>query len=604
MNTCTRFYLISYKVYIAVGIFFIYSSLFSQNQRAADSLITIYESNPDADDRFELLQSIAQTESDPEKQVFYADKLIQESYKDSLFNYLFAGYLQRGYGYHDLGKYTLSLESFFKSLDYANKLNDNSRIGVINISIADVYSEMENSKNAEIYYDKGIDILREENDSISLATALLNAGDEAFNVENYDKALSYFDESGVIFRELDYLLGTAYNLGNIGMVYAAQDKNTLAEQNINQAIQILEEYEDFTAISEYLIYMSDIYSDKNDYLSAFDYAHTSLKIASENDLQKQISESNLKLSDLHKSYGNSDSALYYFENHIVYRDSVINLDNTKAIANMRYDSEMSIKEGELKLAAQKSRTQLIILGFTGAILLSLVYFFITIRKEKKKSDMLLLNILPEETAEELKKKGKVKAREYESVSVLFTDFKGFTSYSEHLSPEEIVKTIGYYFSKFDSIIAKHGLEKIKTIGDAYMCAGGIHSLKDNHAQQIVAAALEITQFVENTKKDAARGELNFDVRVGINSGPVVAGVVGTRKFAYDIWGDTVNVAARMESSGEVGKVNISEYTYALVKDHYDCDYRGEIPVKNRGDLKMYLVKGQKSEEKNPLKQNA
>lgn len=570
----------------------------AQDQRIADSLKIIFKQDTAIGvEKLELLTQLSFNEVDDlELSLDYVGLLIKEASEANNLNYLFEGYNIRGTAYLYLGKLDLALESYIKANEVAILSGGNENQGIASISIADVYSEMGNSKNAQLYYQKGIIILREFGDRIDLATALLNAGDESFNSKEYDMALLYFKESGQIFKDEDYLLGTAYNLGNIGMVYAELGKNLLAEQNIKEAITLLQEFSDYPAIAEYLTYMSDIYMDKDDYASALNYAHTSLDIAQNNDLQKQISESSLKLYELHKANKNSDSALHYYQRHIMYRDSVRNLEK---VENMAFDnikfSESVAEQEELaaEVAEQKSRTQLIILGFTGAILLALVYFFIAIRKEKKKSDSLLLNILPEETAEELKKKGKVKAREYESVSVLFADFKGFTAYSQNLSPEEIVKTIGYYFSKFDDIIAEYGLEKIKTIGDAYMCAGGIHGLKENHAEKIVAAALEITQFVDETKKDAAKGALNFDVRIGINSGPVVAGVVGTRKFAYDIWGDTVNVASRLESKGEVGKVNISENTYALVKEQYDCHYRGEIPVKNLGDLKMYLVKGQK-----------
>ena len=153
-----------------------------------------------------------------------------------------------------------------------------------------------------------------------------------------------------------------------------------------------------------------------------------------------------------------------------------------------------------------------------------------------------------------------------------------------------METVDFYFSKFDTIIDKHGLEKIKTIGDAYMCAGGLHDTKEDHPQRMVNAAFEIAAFVEETKKDVAASELTFDIRIGINTGPVVAGVVGTQKFAYDIWGDTVNVASRMESMSEPGRINISENTYVLIKNQFDCEARGGISVKNRGVMEMYFVK--------------
>ena len=212
-----------------------------------------------------------------------------------------------------------------------------------------------------------------------------------------------------------------------------------------------------------------------------------------------------------------------------------------------------------------------------------------IEEEKNRSDELLLNILPEDTAHELKENGKVEAKRFDSVTVLFTDFKSFTSYSENLPPEKLVKSVDYYFSKFDAIIEKYGLEKIKTAGDSYMCAGGLPFPTKDHATKMTLAAFEIIRFVEDTKHSDKNDIAYFDIRVGINTGPVVAGVVGTKKFAYDIWGDTVNVASRMESASNPGKINVAENTYQLIKDAFECEYRGEIEVKNKGMMNMYFA---------------
>ena len=179
---------------------------------------------------------------------------------------------------------------------------------------------------------------------------------------------------------------------------------------------------------------------------------------------------------------------------------------------------------------------------------------------------------------------------------------GFTQFSENLSPEALVNIIGFYFSKFDAIIEKYGLEKIKTIGDSYMFAGGLPFPTEDHASKTVNAALEIAEFVALTKKNEKAIKMTFDIRVGINTGPVVAGVVGTKKFAYDIWGDTVNIAARMESNSEAGKINVSQNTYELIKNDFDCEYRGEIGVKNKGMMKMYFVKSKKENELSRLLQ--
>lgn len=209
--------------------------------------------------------------------------------------------------------------------------------------------------------------------------------------------------------------------------------------------------------------------------------------------------------------------------------------------------------------------------------------------EKQKSDDLLRNILPEEIAEELKNKGSSEAQYYDHVSVLFTDFVNFTTASERLSPQQLVHELHSCFKAFDEICTRYNMEKIKTIGDAYLAVCGLPVANTHHAAQVVGAALEIQQFIAERKRQFP--DTSFDIRIGVHSGSVVAGIVGVKKFAYDIWGDTVNTAARMEQSSESGKINISQSTYDLVKDKFTCIFRGEIAAKNKGQLQMYFVAG-------------
>lgn len=215
--------------------------------------------------------------------------------------------------------------------------------------------------------------------------------------------------------------------------------------------------------------------------------------------------------------------------------------------------------------------------------------------EKQRTDELLHNILPEIVAHQLKK-GKKKPKRHKSVTVMFADFKGFTKICKLLDPEEIVNTLDKLFSEFDRIIEKHFIEKIKTIGDAYMCAGGMPMKNNSHPVNVVMAALEFQQFLfEFNKPRMLNKEIVWECRIGAHSGEVFAGVVGEKKFAYDIWGDTVNLAARMETAGAVNTVNISDATYELVKDYFICVPRGEIDVKNVGQANMFFVLGLKDE---------
>lgn len=228
--------------------------------------------------------------------------------------------------------------------------------------------------------------------------------------------------------------------------------------------------------------------------------------------------------------------------------------------------------------------------------------------ERKKSDDLLLNILPESIAEELKKTEKVVPVRHESISILFTDMAGFTKLAETMSPEDLVESLDACFRKFDELVAKHKMEKIKTIGDAYMAAGGIPKSNKTHAIDAVLCGLEMQEFMGNLEDSKLlKNEHIWELRLGIHSGPAVAGVVGSQKFVYDIWGDSVNTASRLESSGIVGQVNISQSTYDLVADFFDCSYRGKVPAKNKGEMEMYYVLGIKKELRevsNPLLPNS
>lgn len=585
--------------YLLTGFFWLLTGhdAFAQDQQVADSLVKIYYADTLQDEaKLELLRNLSFNEvNDLRLSLKYAEELISLSTQKNNYKYLFHGYFQKGNKKRLLGDLEEAMEAYFKSADVAKKANFILREGSSYGAIADIYAVSKNYKNAMLYYHKAISTLRRSNDSVALASAISNAGDAFLNNHVYDSALLYFKEAGKIFEKINYLIGKAYSRGNIGMVYANTGQNYLAEKNINEAIRILEKLEDYYPICVYLISMSGIYFKKGDVQTAMSYAGRSLQLAQQYGLKEQISEGHLKISELYERTGNLSEALMHYKDYITYRDSVNNIKAVQKMADLRTEHEVSRKQIEVDLLNQQKRNQrnilislFIILGLTTIILGTLYWYSRTIAREKKKSETLLLNILPAETAKELKLNGRVDAVKFDEVTVLFTDFVEFSKLAEHIKPELLVKSIDYYFKGFDEITTKYGLEKIKTIGDSYMCACGLPIPNPTHARNAINAAKEMIDLVR--KELNANDDLShFDIRIGLHTGPVVAGIVGTKKWQYDIWGDTVNIASRMESRSEPGRINLSETTYQQIKDEFPCQYRGEIEVKNRGFLKMYFL---------------
>lgn len=583
---------------------FITQNVLGQDQKVADSLARIYHQNIFKDTaRMELLSNLAFNEvNDNNLSLQYAEELISLSKQLENDSYLHNGYFLKGSAEKLLGNLDEALNAFFKSGEAARKANSIKGEGNTYGAIADIYAASNNHANARLYYKKAISIMRESNDSIALASHILNAGDEFLRTKMYDSALLHFKESEKIFLKVNYLTGKAYSLGNIGMVYANTGETNLAETNIIEAIRILEGLKNYYPICVYLISMCDIYLENGDERTAMEYAMRSLKLARQYGLKEQISDANLKLSELYERAGDIGAAYKYYKNYITYRDSVNNIKSVQNMADLRTDFEVSQKQVEVNLLSQQKKNQQIITiaSVISSVLICLLaiglyrrYSFIKkiniiIDEEKNRSESLLLNILPEETARELKQSGTVEAKKFESVTVLFSDFKGFTTLAEQVTPEQLVKSIDFYFREFDKIVRKYGLEKIKTIGDAYMCAGGLPSVSNTHAKKVILAAVEMTELVRKVLKNQD-DLLHFEVRIGVHTGPVVAGIVGTMKWQYDIWGDTVNIASRMESMSEVGMINLSETTYLEIKDEFPCEYRGILEVKNRGALKMYFL---------------
>jgi class 3 adenylate cyclase len=458
------------------------------------------------------------------------------------------------------------------------------------------------------WYRTSLSYGEKSKNKFKIAVALFGMGNTEYDLKDYDSAFVHFKRCEDLF----------INLGKkreaLGVVLT-RARIIFNQNQFYESLQLLlntkkdiEQLDDKYLLGNYYEQTGACYRELKKYKQAFADQYMALHLFWELKSQTNLSEVYNNLAKTHHASGNGDSAYYYSNLYIVLNDSIFNADNSNKIAELQAKfvgaekekellrNEIQNKQTQADLAEKANQQILLMIGLGVALILALFAWRsyrrkkldnIIIAEEKKKSDELLLNILPFETAEELKLNGSAKARNFEMVTVMFTDFKGFTAMSEKLSAEELVQEINESFIAFDNIIQKYGIEKIKTIGDAYMAAGGLPTPKSTHALDVVNAALEILEFTRELKKK--KGELGFEIRIGIHSGPVVAGIVGIRKFAYDIWGDTVNTASRMESSGEIGKVNISGSTYELVKHQFNCFSRGKINAKGKGEIEMYFV---------------
>lgn len=461
--------------------------------------------------------------------------------------------------------YDKALEHFNQALQINVKAkNPYSEAYSLN-SIGTIYNEWGKLDSALIFFRKAYALRQSIQDEQGLAYSSRNIGTILLQTGARDSAKWYFEKSLEGFKNIGDKWGMATVTNKLGAYYLAENKITEAEKILLQSLQLAKELGYPAEIRDAADNLQRVYREKKDWRKA------------------------LLMKDLFTEM----------------RDSVLNDHNRKAAlqAQFRYEYEKktallraeqqkkeAVANAEIKKQRQLRNATLAGFGIVAAFSLVVYRQRNRIAKEKQRSEDLLLNILPAETAEELKKSGSAQARNFDQVTVMFTDFKDFTLISEKLSAGDLVAEIHHCFKAFDTIIGKYSIEKIKTIGDAYMCAGGLPVQTKTNAEDIVAAAIEIITYMETYKSRRLKEhKLPFEIRIGIHSGPVVAGIVGVKKFAYDIWGDTVNIAARMESSGEAGKINISGATYELIKEKYPCTYRGKITAKNKGAIDMYFL---------------
>ncbi len=505
------------------------------------------------------------------------------------------------------GDIAQSIEYLTRSLRIAEEFNDSTAIARVLGNIGVSYHMQEDYVNALDYYRRRIVVADAIGDKQCASEAWNNIA--IIHLEQGDtlSALKEFERCQALAEEVGDETGVMYALMSIGGIHADQGDHARGMELFHRSFKMAEAMGDSAAMGRAYTEMGESFRDRGDMAKALDYTNRSMALAQRSEDVTAIRDAALLAYSVHKARGESKEALRMHELYITLRDSVSSDENRQAIMQQRFQYDYDKKEALMTaeqdkkdaVAAEELRRKNLqrnafIGGFGLMVLLAGVFFTQRnrISKEKKRSEELLLNILPAEVAEELKAKGEAEAKLINEVTVLFTDFKGFTAMSEKLTAKELVADIHECFSAFDHIMTKHSIEKIKTIGDAYMAAGGLPTPNDTHALDVVNAALEIRDFIaEGKARKVAAGLPYFEIRIGVHTGPVVAGIVGVKKFAYDIWGDTVNIASRMESSGEVGQVNISESTHMLVKNEPGFSFtpRGKVQAKGKGEMEMYFV---------------
>ena len=498
-----------------------------------------------------------------------------------------------------------ALNNLLTALKMMEELGDKRGIELCYLKIGDIYYVQTNFPEALKNYRASLKISEEIGNKHGIADSYYSIGNIYYGQGNFQQAEKNILIGLKKYQEIGLKDGISNAYYCLGTIYLAQGNYSESLKDCFIALKMCEQLLNKDGIANLYILMGNVYEKQGKLKESLKYELKGLSLALEVGDKDHLKRAYANLARINAKLKNYKSAYDYEVLFKQYYDSIYNTENENKLTSLQMHYEYDKKESLAKAEQEKKdaialkemqKQKLVRNGFVGGFAVVLIFagvFFRQrnkIKKGKKLSDELLLNILPSEVAEELKHKGRAEAKQFDDVTVMFTDFKDFTKISERLSPAELVAEIDACFIAFDNILDKYNIEKIKTIGDSYMCAGGLPVPNKTHASDVVKAALEIQKFMgEHSQQKIKEGKKVFELRIGIHSGSVVAGIVGIKKFAYDIWGNTVNIASRMESSGEAGKVNISGSTYELVKNEFNCIHRGKIEAKHMGMIDMYFV---------------
>lgn len=516
-----------------------------------------------------------------------------------------------GVVYLERGDYAKALEYYLESLKYAELAGDKYRILIALNNVGGIYMAKPVSagnKEAEEYFLKAFNLCEELGKKEDLGPISVNLADIYLKSNNDSLVEKYLDNALKAYGGLE----GKYDAYNKYAEYYNKKKNyDAALKNANDALALTSKSSNKLPHIHALIQLAETYANKNEYALSLSFFDKAKSVAVEAGTKDELKDVFQKVSSVYAHKKDFANAYKYHSLFTALKDTLYSEDIEKKIGTLQFDFDLQKKQTEINLLTkdkaitdqqlqrQKLVKQALITGLVLMLMIAgLIYrsYRIKLRtnkvldQQKAQIEQLLLNILPDEVAKELQANGFAVPRHYDSVAVMFTDIEGFTTIAEKMEPRELVKELNTCFMAFDEIIEKYNLEKIKTIGDAYMCAGGIPTPDPKYIENILEASMDIRDYMHHyNDKKRALGQAPWELRLGVHVGPMVAGVVGKKKYAYDIWGLTVNIASRMESNGEPGQVNVSSNVFELMKDKYAFKYRGKIYAKNIGDIDMYFV---------------
>ena len=523
-------------------------------------------------------------------------------------------HLNLGSLFETMGLYPEAYEQTNAARQVFEANSDSASLAKTYTTLGHIRYELDMPEEARRWYTEALRLYQRLGKKEKIAHAMSDLGnvlDDMGDKDSTNLAIQLYRQTLSIHLESDNQSGLAAVYNNLGIAYKHLGAFDEAMRWLQQSLNIRTKLADQPGLMEVYNSIGDVTFGQKKYQEALDYTKRYAQIAEAEGDGKYVQKSYKDFSKIYAALGDWSRAYEYRVKYDEYRYS--RLDEARAkdferkevlFSDGRRQREIDRQQNELEKAQTRAWA---LIG--GALLLAIFVGLLynrnrqrartnrelsakndAIQHERERADTLLKNILPEKTAQELKLNNAVLPVRYESVTVLFSDFKNFTQIAEQLSPEELVAELDHCFRLFDHIVEENGLEKIKTIGDAYMCAGGLPEPNQTHAIDTVRTAIEMQRGLHNLmEKNALEGKPVFEMRIGIHTGPVVAGVVGSRKFAYDIWGDTVNTAARLEQGGEPGKINISQTTWDEVQHEFACNFRGKLAAKNKGEIAMYFV---------------